>query len=71
MNVVRDNAFSSVDTGSWPMLSPRDLPGLLRDGLRDAYSGVLTAEIPDELARCLTRLNEREAAEKCRCMLRS
>ena len=63
MNVVRENAFSSVDTGSWPVLSPRDWPGLLRDGLRDAYSGVLTAEIPEELARFLARVGEHEAAQ--------
>jgi hypothetical protein len=62
VNVVQDNAFSSVDTASWPALSPRDLPALLRDGLRDAYSGVLSGDIPDELAGCLARLKERDAA---------
>ena len=57
MKIVQDNAFSHLDPGTWPSVPPRNLPGLLRDGLRDAYASALSEHIPDELARCLTRLS--------------
>jgi len=57
VKIVQDNAFSSLDAGTWPTVPPRNLPGLLGDGLRDAYASVLSEHIPDELARCLTALS--------------
>jgi hypothetical protein len=65
VNVVQDSAFSGRDPPTWPAVPARDLPNLLRDGLESSYSRVLTEHVPDELARWLTRLIEREAARVC------
>ena len=66
MKIVQDNAFSSLDAGTWPTVPPRNLPGLLRDGLRDAYASALSEHIPDELARCLAPVERRAQAPRCR-----
>ena len=57
MKIVQDNAFSSLDAGTWPTVPPRNLPGLLRRRSARCYASALSEHIPDELARCLTRLS--------------
>jgi hypothetical protein len=59
MKLVQDNAFSEL-----PIDPAYDLPHLLADNLKAAFSRVLNERMPDELAHCLTRLMEREAATK-------
>jgi hypothetical protein len=57
VNVVQDDPW----TGSPGTLPYSPSPGtqlrnVLRGRLREAYVGVLSEQIPDEMARCLARL---------------
>jgi hypothetical protein len=64
VNVIRDDPWTgSPEALPSPVFVSRQLPTVLRQGLRDAYAGVLGEGIPADLA-CYFAARELESQER-------